>query len=89
MEAPKSDRGQKRSLTSSSKKAEEKKHDVKRGMNILQRQTQKAVDTPEGVNQRREFGLLLEKQNRVIPEPLRDVEISRDEAEEACRKEGG
>ena len=58
-------------------------------MNILQRQTQKAVDTPEGVNQRREFGLLVEKLNKVIPEPLRDMGISKDEAEEACRKDGG
>ena len=33
-------------------------------MNILRRQTQNAVDTPEGVNQLREFGLLVGKQNR-------------------------
>ena len=55
-------------------------------MNILRRQTQNAVDTPEGVNQLREFGLLVGKQNRVILEPLRGMEISKDEAEEACIK---
>ena len=60
-------------------------------MNILHRQTQTAGDTPEGVNQRRELGLLVEKQetNIVIPEPLRGMVISKDEAEEACRRMGG
>ena len=60
-------------------------------MNILHRQTQTAGDTPEGVNQRRELGLLVEKQetNKVILEPLRGMVISKDEAEEACKREGG
>ena len=58
-------------------------------MNILHRQTQTAGDTPEGVNQRRELGLLVEETNKVIPEPLRGMLISKDEAEEACRRRGG
>ena len=48
-----SDRGLKGSLTSSPKKEEKK-----RGMNIPHRQTQTAVEAPEGEAQRREFGLL-------------------------------
>ena len=57
-------------------------------MNIIRRLTQNAADTPEGVNQRREFGLLLNKQNRIILEPLRGMGISKDEAEEPCIIEG-
>ncbi len=57
-------------------------------MNILRRQTQNAVDTPEGVNQRRELGLLVEKQIKVILEPLRGMGVSKDEAEELCLNGG-